>query len=619
MNRPGMRATGKAAVLGALLLFTTAGAWAAPSVADLLQQAEHIRSAHPQQFDALLDQVIARKRELSVAQAEQVAYLQAYRQAFAGDYDSAIAKLQQLNTSSPDKDIRFRAGALLVNIHTKRREFTEGLRQLGAILVHLDEIKVQDLREHALLEAGYIHNEVGQYRLGLHYAERILEGEHSTRAQCFASYLRFDAMQNLAVLPRQDTPLQEAIDGCDSQGEAILANFQRIMLARKWAAESRRDAAVALLRKHLTEVEASRYPFLIVQFKSALAEMTMEQGDARAAENFASETVAMSGSVGNTFALVSAYRTLYRLAERRRDDETALVYYRRYAEADKAYLNEVKARELAYQIVRQETLEKSQQIQRLDGQNQLLQLQRKLERKSSQNTRLVVGLLVLLLASIAYWAFRTKRTQMAFKRLAETDALTGACNRSHFSRRADRLLNQAARNGEQIALVMFDLDHFKSVNDRHGHASGDWVLKRVVEISRSLSRRVDLVGRLGGEEFAILLYGCDLQAATRLADECRARIAALDTGETGHMFTPTASFGIASTAQGGYQLVRLLSLADRMLYRAKHEGRNRICVYEGGYGLSDRTAPASNDGSVDAAAGIDASDGTDDHRGRLGA
>ncbi len=75
---------------------------------------------------------------------------------------------------------------------------------------------------------------------------------------------------------------------------------------------------------------------------------------------------------------------------------------------------------------------------------------------------------------------------------------------------------------------MFDLDHFKSINDNYGHVTGDWVLKHVAKTCSELCRRVDYFGRLGGEEFAILLRGCDLKAATRIADDCRMRIARID-------------------------------------------------------------------------------------------
>lgn len=577
------------------LLIPATGALAAPqpSVTELLARAESIRSAEPAQFSALIDSLQKRRRELAPRQHEQLAYLEAYRLAFAGNYDVVIPRLKELIGSAQDDNIRFRASALLVNLYTKSRRFAESLRQLGTVLPQLDRVSDPQLRVHALVEAAYLHNEIGQYPLGLQYAERILSDHPDSRARCFAEYLKYDAMINLASLPADKAPLRNAIDHCEGGGERLLANHIRVILAKSMAAEHKRVEAISLLRTHLAEVESFRYPFLAVLVKATLAELLFERGDQKAAETYASEAVALSGAVGtSTQSLVSAYRTLYRIAERRRDTETALVYYRRYAEADKAYLNEVKTRELAYQIVRQETFEKSEQIQRLGSQNQLLQLQRKLEKNSVQNTRLVVVLLTMLLASIGYWAYRTKRTQMMFRRLAQTDALTGIGNRSHFSLRSERLLAQCARDGEEVALIMFDLDHFKTINDRYGHAAGDQVLVQVAELCRRLEQRNGVLGRLGGEEFALLLPGMDLAQAVEVADECRRRVARIDTMATGNHFVVTASFGVTTTVLAGYQLARLFSLADRMLYRSKHEGRNQVSAYEGGYALPERRAGA---------------------------
>ncbi len=575
------------------LLCPVAAVLGAPQagVSELLAQAESIRSAEPVRFATIIDVLQKRRDELTPRQREQLAYLEIYRQGFGGNYDVVIPRLKALINSAQDDNIRFRANALLVNLYTKTRRFAESLRQLGTILPQLDKVKDPQLRMHALVEAAYLHNEIGQYALGLRYAERILAEHPDSRASCFAEYLRYDAMQNLATLPSDKAPLQAAIARCEDGGERLLANHIRVIVATSLASERKRADAINLLKSHLAEVESLRYPYLAVLVKATLAELLFERGDLSSAESYASEAIALSGSVGtSTQSLVSAYRTMYRIAERRRDTETALVYYRRYAEADKAYLNEVKTRELAYQIVRQETFEKSEQIQRLGSQNQLLQLQRKLESKSVQNTRLVVVLLTMLLASIGYWAYRTKRTQMMFKRLAQTDALTGIGNRSHFSNQSERLLAQCARNDQEAALVMFDLDHFKAINDRYGHAAGDQVLMRVAELCRHLEQPGSVVGRLGGEEFALLLPGLDLARATDVAEEFRQRITRIDTTATGTRFLVTASFGVTTTALAGYQLARLLSLADRMLYRSKHEGRNQVSAYEGGYSLPERRA-----------------------------
>ena len=128
---------------------------------------------------------------------------------------------------------------------------------------------------------------------------------------------------------------------------------------------------------------------------------------------------------------------------------------------------------------------------------------------------------------------------------------------------------------------MFDLDHFKAINDTYGHGAGDWVLRQVGRICASHCRKIDYIGRLGGEEFAVLLHGLDLPAASRLAEDCRARLAQIDTRESGYVFVVTASFGVTSSAQSGYDLSRLLSHADQMLYSGKRSGRNRVHAYTG--------------------------------------
>ena len=127
--------------------------------------------------------------------------------------------------------------------------------------------------------------------------------------------------------------------------------------------------------------------------------------------------------------------------------------------------------------MREETLQKTQQIELLHGQNQVLHLQQRVDKQAGQNTQLLVVLLTFLVAAIAYWAYKVKRVQVSLRRFAETDALTGISNRHHFTQQVGQALAQSARAGEPCALIMFDLDHFKGINDSYGHVTGDWVLQ----------------------------------------------------------------------------------------------------------------------------------------------
>lgn len=546
-----------------------------------LRQAESARSSDPKTFQEILGQLNSREEEANLSQKEQLQYLNAYARVFQGRPEQAIPEARQLIATSNNFDMKFRAGALIVNAHALNRQFVEGLRQLEETLALMDRVQSSELRHQGLGVAALLHSQIGQHKLALHYAERILGDGPTGRTFCLARQVKLQALQNLAILPGDEAVFNEAIDQCLQLREYAAANFIRITLARKWAAEGQREMAISLLEKHLREVEATRYQHLIGEVKALLAELMLEKGETGAAEKYALGAIALNTSIHSSLTLASANKTMYEIAQRRGDTQTALSAYKSYAEADKAYLNEVKAREMAYQIVRQETLQKSQQITLLDQQNQVLQLQSKLDQKSAQNTRLIVMLLVMLVASIGYWAYKIKRVQLSLKQMAETDALTGVCNRHHFTLQAERALAQCARASEEVSLIMFDLDHFKLVNDRYGHQTGDWVLKEVADACKGFCRRIDVLGRLGGEEFAILMYGCDLRGATRVAEDCRVRLAQIDTRGTGHTFAVTASFGVTSSALSGYSLAKLLSHADKMLYRAKHMGRNRVCMFEG--------------------------------------
>jgi diguanylate cyclase (GGDEF)-like protein len=569
-------------VLCALVLFlcSASAAAASPELGfdKLLAKAEQVRSANPVEFRQVLREVNARRGEATGDQQAQVAYLNAYALAFAGRFDAAIEAATKLMRSTTSVDMQVRAGSLIVTSYAGTRQFTEGLRQLEQTLVLLPVVKDPSLKVHAAVAAAVLYNQIGQHELALQFADQVLATSKLPRELCFAGFLKSEAQLKLGEIPNEDKALVSVIDDCLANKEVVMANFTRQVLAQKWAAQGERKKAISMLSEHLAEIEGTRYPRLVGEVHSLLAQFLLEEQDIEAAEEHANRAAALSANVPYSVPVVAAYRTLYEIAERKGDKALALTQFRKFAEADKAYLNDVNARELAYQIVRQETLQKTQQISVLDQKNQVLQLQRKVDQQAAQNTRLIVILLILLVASIGYWAFKIKRVQLSLKKMAETDALTGICNRHHFTIRAERALAECARNGEQASLIMFDLDHFKNINDRFGHGTGDWALKEVAEASKGFCRRIDVLGRLGGEEFAILMYGCDLRAASRVAEDCRVRLAQIETRETGHVFAITGSFGVTSSQESGYSLAKLLSHADKQLYRAKHNGRNRVCV-----------------------------------------
>ena len=563
-------------ILAALLLLAPLRGFPATDVGAELAQADAIRSTNPQQFQRILKELELNAAQATPAQSQLLRYLQAYQLAYEGKYDLAIRDATTLFGEAHDSALRFRAGLLVVNSSAATRQFDDGLRFLDKTLELRPLVSDRNLLHQGLNVAGIFYNQLGQFEIGRRYATQVLAEQPNARNRCLAGHIEMESLTGLVDSSATDEAFIRVIDQCSSQGEGVIANLVRADLARKWLSQGKTAQAIVLLESHLAEIEATRYPRLIGEIKSLLAQLHMARAETAIAE--ANAKAAVAASSGTIFALpvVMAYRILYEISLARNDFAQALDNYRHYAEADKAYLNDVKARELAYQHVRQETLQKNQMIELLEGQNKVLHLEQQVAKQQTKNTLLFASLLALLLASIAYRAYKIKRVQVAFRRLAETDALTGISNRHHFGRQAEAVLAICSRSGQDVGMVMFDLDNFKTINDRFGHATGDWVLKQVAVACRALCRPNDLIGRVGGEEFAILLRGCSLDATMSMAQACCEAIAAIDSAPSGYVFPISASFGVASAAISGYDFASLLTRADHAMYSSKRGGRNRV-------------------------------------------
>lgn len=192
-------------------------------------------------------------------------------------------------------------------------------------------------------------------------------------------------------------------------------------------------------------------------------------------------------------------------------------------------------------------------------------------------------------------ASRLVRMQKQFRRLAETDALTGAANRRAFMQYLEMQSEAARRHGTPVSVVMIDLDHFKSINDTYGHATGDRVLIETVATVQNCLRDRDMTGRLGGEEFAVVLHNTDLEQASVSAERIRAAIEGMRMqSDDGRGFPVTGSLGVSSVRvdQGLDTPDSLLQAADEALYHSKRNGRNQVTLAQDA-GESERRAASA--------------------------
>jgi diguanylate cyclase (GGDEF)-like protein len=166
------------------------------------------------------------------------------------------------------------------------------------------------------------------------------------------------------------------------------------------------------------------------------------------------------------------------------------------------------------------------------------------------------------------------------KILASVDGMTGLFNRRHFLSLAEIEWNRYQRRRRPMSLVLFDIDRFKSINDRFGHQAGDYVITEIAAICQQHKRKSDLIARFGGEEFLILLPETNLAAAQRVAERMRRKVEARAFSFSSNAINATISVGVAEANPSLNTIFDLIKVADRALYVAKEAGRNRVCALD---------------------------------------
>ena len=189
----------------------------------------------------------------------------------------------------------------------------------------------------------------------------------------------------------------------------------------------------------------------------------------------------------------------------------------------------------------------------------------------SSHPRVITGYTVVLRD-----VTRKGADSLKLKEMLTTDHLTGACNRSYFFDVAERQRLQCSLQGQPLGLIALDIDHFKQVNDIHGHAAGDAALKAVAVTCKALLRPNDTFARIGGEEFVVLLPTMDLATTKKLAERLRTAIVAMHLQHGDKPLAITASFGCSVATDPSSTLTDLIAAADALLYVAKRNGRNRV-------------------------------------------
>lgn len=547
----------------------------------LLIKADSVRSSNPEQSKFLLDSI--NPSQLNSAERDLFQYLTIYNQSLTGSLDEAKNNFKKLITKETVYDVQQRALASLLTMLTGMKNWAEALPTANLLLDSLNSsIPVKSLQtlENTHSSLAVFYNHIGEHQLAQHFAGNLIKNSDSPRRVCAATSVFLYSQIELSPTDIQAEDFLNAITLCNTANETILKSSVVAHMAKYFLVIQKPQNAINVLEKYVSEVEASNYKAMTASFYGLMAKGYLALFDHPQAEKYARILIDTKAEHQYEQAITTAYKVLSEVVEKRGNFEQANFYYKKYFEAERINFDQENAKLLAIQKARQDTLEKTNQISLLDKENDLLKIQAALNKEAAQNDRLTMGLLALVTLLILLWAYKNRRAHIKLRYMAQTDELTGIANRHHFNQLCAAALDYCQKTRQPLSFILLDLDFFKKINDNFGHQVGDWALKEACHNAKSVCRNNDIIGRMGGEEFGILLPSCSLEKAMQIAEQCRQAIAALDSTESGQQFKLTASFGVADAETCGYHFDKLFAGADTALYRSKDLGRNQVYSYK---------------------------------------
>lgn len=518
---------------------------------------------------------------MSAHERWQLRYLDAYQASYEGDYASAETMLRNIIDHSEDSILMTKASAVLMNDMGSNKRYTEAFELANRLVADLPKTQDKLTRFLVLFYLSQLLKLAGQYDLAANYAHDMMQtlpaGETSCKPQAMLVHVFYDSHKLTLSMPET----QQAIEICQNAGEPVIADSLWLIKASLYLDDGQPDKAIALLQRIAPGIRSNPNYYNTLDLRSELAQGYWKLDKDDQAYAAALDTLAAASPNDVNEELRDAYDVLYHVEKKHGNAAVALNYYEHYVAQNIGHLNDLSARTLAYDVAQQHMLAQKLETEKLSKQNNILRLQQTLAAKTIETGRLYIALLLLVLTSVIYWLFRLKRSQLHFKQQARLDGLTGILNHQHFISEAQRHIRLMERKLGSACLIFIDLDYFKQINDTHGHAIGDTVLKHTVALCKQPLRASDLFGRLGGEEFGILLLDCTPGQGAAIADRIRTTIEATPIDAGGRAITFSASIGLASTVTCGYDLQRLCRDADAALYRAKHIGRNCVIAHTG--------------------------------------
>lgn len=570
-----------AATLAAWLCWTPLQAQE-PELQAELERAQHLSvteavPASQPVIDALMD----RLEEATPYQRIEIELLDIRNLALQGDYDGAIDRLEGLLDTIGDTGQRLRALGLAANLGINSQRFEWGYTQLKAALELVPEGEDLVEQSNILSLAGFTHSMFGDHLRGTRYARQALtiaEEADSVSQRCRAGQRLTVAYRYAEQLDRAEAVAREALRTCREVDDQVYLGTVELEMAYFALARNDIDAAERWARQGLERLRTAVWADGIVTGESLLARIAAARGRHREAIDRARPLV---DQVDRRRLWLQKSELLLLIATELAELEEFTEAFRTmeaHNEARQRFLDEDRARRLAILEVEFDVQRQEQELQLLREQQRVAELQAQSRRQQVRVRWMTYGFALFLFMILALLLIHVLRERRHYRRLSELDSLTRVSNHTRFFDTARMLVEESRRRGKPLVLALGDIDHFKQVNDEHGHIAGDKALREVARVLCDSFPGLGHVGRIGGEEFAVCVPDSETEPVLRQLEQVRENLAKIQYGGNGKPLT--MSFGVAELA-AGEALENLRKRADEALYEAKSGGRNSVVVAKG--------------------------------------
>jgi|GEM_PF-1008635 len=546
-----------------------------------LDELSEVVHTQPVRTLTLIEELSAVKEELTSEQYSRLLVFQSVQQLYGGQFAATITTLKQAESLNPPKKLLNAIYLYQASAYLGQHEYQQALDVMSINLSRIEEIEDTDIKISSYLRLVNLYLDLEAYSEMSRYAELALKLSRgkSAKNECYSLLYLAVAELKTQNLDKADSRFQLSRDFCQQNNLPVIVAMSKKGLGEVAIKQINYALAETYLLQALEEYRPFKFQIEIDSIHSLLSETYLGLLQTEKAQEYAGLVMALPDEPINLSYKKISTKVLAELASERGEHALAYQFLSQHQKITNTLLDDTRAKANAYQMAKFENGEKSREINLLNHERELYTTREQLRELKRNNDRM--GLLIVggSFVLLAMFAIAISGQKWKYKKLAQNDPLTGILNRGTAQNMAENRYIKDTFKSLEFSLIMFDIDHFKRINDNFGHGTGDWVLKRVCEIILKNCRSNDIFTRFGAEEFVLFLPATDAETAQKLAEQHRLAIEAMDSKYSGREFALSASFGVTSSSSIDLSLDPLLHRADIAMNYSKGNGLNRVTVY----------------------------------------